>query len=124
LDVADVLVKPLGLDTLVERIRHAMTKPRSTTPGTRVDLASVGQQLSIVTPTGLCVTRVLESGQDSFAVVGSPRVETPSDFVPGQPVRVHVKGEDALYSFGSRLLRTHDLPVPPLGAANAAQYSA
>lgn len=111
LDVADVLVKPLGLDTLASRVHQAMKLPSYRVPVGRLDLATVGQQVLIATPCGECVTRILESSQDYFAVVGAPRVDTPADFVVGQPVRVTVKAKDALYSFGSRLARSHTAPV-------------
>lgn len=112
LDVADVLVKPFGLDTLVERVRASLSAPHSGGSVARVDLAVVGQQLTIRSPGGLCVTRVLESGTDTFTVVSAPRVETPEDFAPGVHVQVEVNGSDALYTFASRLNRLYPTPVP------------
>jgi c-di-GMP-binding flagellar brake protein YcgR/ActR/RegA family two-component response regulator len=112
LDVAHILVKPFGLDFLVDMLlRHCLSSAPAATPAARLDLACVGQQLAIVTPSGRCVTRVLSVNQDSFVVVGAPRVETPEDFAPGQPVTVQVRGEDALYSFDSRLIRSFEDPI-------------
>jgi len=112
LDVADVLVKPFGLDTLVERLWLVMGAEPKPAAVAKVDLAHIGQQIAIRSPGGVCVTRVLESRQDVFAVVGAPRIETPPDFKPGQRVRVEVQGEDALYNFGSILRLFLSDPVP------------
>jgi DNA-binding NarL/FixJ family response regulator/c-di-GMP-binding flagellar brake protein YcgR len=111
LDIADVLVKPFGLDTLAERVlRAARREPLPAVA--QIDLARIGQQLSVISPGGVCVTRVLENRQDTFVIVGAPRVETPPDFAPGLRVRVEVQGSDALYAFASKLLRQHLQPVP------------
>ncbi|HZT41217.1 MAG TPA: PilZ domain-containing protein [Chthonomonadaceae bacterium] len=111
LDVTDVLVKPFGLDTLVTRIRAALMAPPSVSLSTCIDLGRVGQQILLSSPGGRCRTRVLSADQNRFRVVGSPRVETPEDFAPGRPVRVEVKGKDALYSFRSRIARFREHPV-------------
>jgi CheY-like chemotaxis protein/c-di-GMP-binding flagellar brake protein YcgR len=111
LDIADVLVKPFGLDTLAERVHRAAWIEPPPAAAAQIDLVRVGQQLSVISPGGVCVTRVLESWQDTFVIVGAPRVETPLDFAPGLRVRVEVRGSDALYSFASKLLRLHLQPV-------------
>ncbi len=111
LDVTDVLVKPFGLDTLVDQLYQAIADPLRTPAAAAIDLSRVGQLLTLISPAGHCVTRVLERNLDTFAVVGAPRVETPADFATGLRVRVQVKGEDALYSFDSRLLRSQNHPV-------------
>lgn len=112
LDVTDVLTKPFGLDLLVERIASAMNAPRTATTASGAELVRVGQQLAILSPGGRCVTRVLECHDDAFIVVGAPRVEAPLDFDRGRPVRVQVKGRDALYSFDSQLASVQTQPLP------------
>jgi c-di-GMP-binding flagellar brake protein YcgR/ActR/RegA family two-component response regulator len=111
LDVADVLVKPFGLDTLVDQLYQAISAPQRPPVPVSIDLSRVGQQLTLISPAGRCVTRVLERSLDTFTIVGAPRVETPPDFAIGLRVRVQVRGEDALYSFNSRLLRSQAHPV-------------
>ena len=111
LDVTGVLTKPFGLDTLIENIRAALSAAPSFASNAAMDLGRVGQQLAIYSPEGLCVTRVLESGSDTFAVVGAPRVETPLDFAPGRRVQVQVQGDDALYRFHTTLLRAVATPI-------------
>ena len=111
LDVADILVKPLNLDTLVDRVRAALSTPPAPSQYSLMDVARVGQRLEITSGKGSCVTRVLENRQDSFVVVGAPRVDVPEDFRPGLPVRVQISGEDAIYSFGARLIRGIDEPI-------------
>src|SRR5262249_4187336 len=76
----------------------------------RIDLVSTGQLLTLHSPQGTCVTRVLENDPDRFTVVGAPRVETPPDFAVGLRVRVVIKGVDALYNFPSRLLHLRPQP--------------
>lgn len=112
LDVADILIKPPGMDTLIERVRQAMILPAMQVSTARVDLAHIGQRVTVASPGGVCETRVLDSGQDTFAIIGPPRVATPDDFRPRQRVRVEVKGMDALYRFDSRLLTEKTSPVP------------
>jgi CheY-like chemotaxis protein/c-di-GMP-binding flagellar brake protein YcgR len=112
LDIADVLVKPFGLDTLAERVRRAARMEPPPATAAQVDLVRIGQQLSVISPGGVCVTRVLENRQDTFVIVGAPRVETPPDFAPGLRVHVEVRGSDALYDFASNLLRLHLEPMP------------
>lgn len=112
LDAAGVLVKPFGLDNLVGRIQASLDVPPTASAAASVDLSRIGQLMTITSPKGRCLTRVLERGLDTFSVVSAPRVDTPPDFSVGQRVRVQVKGEDALYSFQSRLVRSEDEPVP------------
>lgn len=111
LDVADVLVKPFGLDTLVDQLYQVISAPPRPPAPVSIDLSRVGQQLTLISPAGRCVTRVLERSLDTFTVVGAPRVETPPDFAVGLRARVQLRGEDALYSFNSRLLRSQAQPV-------------
>ena len=107
LDVSDILVKPFGLDILVDRVREALTHNMEILPGhsARMDIASIGQLIKIETPKGRFETRVLEGGQDTFSIVGRPRVETPIDFQPGLLLKITVLGEDGIYSFRSRIIR-------------------
>ncbi len=107
LDVSDILVKPFGLDTLVDRVSEALRHKSDVLPGhsARMDIARVGQLISIDSNEGRCETRVLESGQDYFSVVGKPRVDTPPDFNPGLSLKVSVLGEDGIYTFRSQILR-------------------
>lgn len=107
LDVSDILVKPFGLDTFVDRVREALTHNTEVLPGhsARMDVARIGQNITIETANARFDTRVLEGGQDTFSIVGRPRVDTPPDFEPGLSLKVHVMGEDGVYSFRSRLIR-------------------
>lgn len=111
LDVSDILVKPLNLDTLVDRVRAALEAPRTVSQSSPVDVARVGQRVEMESAQGTCVTRVLENGHDTFTIVGAPRVHVPRDFRPGLQVRVQIAGEDAAYSFRTRLIREIDKPV-------------
>ena len=111
LDVTDVLTKPFGLETLAERIRRALHASLTSVVAAKVDLVQIGQLLTLISPAGDCMTRVLDSNQDSFLVVGAPRVETPPDFAPGLRVQVIVNGSDAVYSFPSRLIGFEEHPV-------------
>ncbi|HZO91222.1 MAG TPA: PilZ domain-containing protein [Chthonomonadaceae bacterium] len=111
LDYAGVLVKPFGLDTLVDQLYRALADPVTTPNPAPINLSRTGQLLTLISPGGRCMTRVLDRSLDTFEVVGAPRVETPPDFTTGLRVRVQVKGEDALYSFDSRLLRSLPHPV-------------
>jgi CheY-like chemotaxis protein/c-di-GMP-binding flagellar brake protein YcgR len=111
LDVHGVLVKPFGLDTLVEQIDRAMTAPPPPGATASMDLSRVGQRLTLAQTAGQCVTRVLDRYPDSFVVLGPPRVCASSGFVRGARVTVQIPGEDALYSFESRLLRVGSDPL-------------
>ena len=111
LDVSDILVKPLNLDTLVDRVRAALDAPPAISLSTQMDLSRVGQRMEIGSPAGTCVTRVMENHHDSFTVVGGPRVRVPNDFRAGLLIRAQIAGDDAIYSFASRLIRTVDAPV-------------
>ncbi len=112
LDITEILIKPFSLDTLIEKLRRSLTSPIHTEKTANLDFARIGQRLTLISPDGKCSTRVLERDQDSFVVVGAPRVEVPSDFAPGLSVRVEINGEDALYFFQSQLFRYLSLPVP------------
>jgi CheY-like chemotaxis protein/c-di-GMP-binding flagellar brake protein YcgR len=112
LDVAGILVKPFSLETLVDQLEQALKQMSATSAAAVIDLARVGQLLTLVSPGGRCVTRVLDRNLDTFTVLGAPRVETPADFATGLRLRVQVKGDDALYSFNSRLLRFLSHPIP------------
>jgi DNA-binding NarL/FixJ family response regulator len=111
LDVSDILVKPLNLDTLVDRVRAALDAPQSVSQSSPIDVARVGQRLNLTSAQGSCVTRVLENRQDTFTVVGAPRVQVPPDFRPGLRLRAQIVGEDAVYSFGTHLIGTVDEPI-------------
>jgi c-di-GMP-binding flagellar brake protein YcgR len=112
LDVADILVKPLHLDTLVERIRFALDSTASAGTRARIEMTPVGQSVRLITPEGECQTRILEANADSLIVVGAPRVVVPPSFAPGTRVQVEIPGKDAAYHFHSRLIREMDDPVP------------
>lgn len=112
LNISAILVKPLGLETVMERVRHALTQPPAEASPAPIDLTRVGQQITIQSSEGLCRTRILEARQDTFAIVGAPRVATPDDFAPGRRVQAEVVGPDALYRFHTRLVRARTEPVP------------
>jgi CheY-like chemotaxis protein len=103
LDIAGILVKPFGLDTLETHVTSALTQRSRQQP--LYQLGFVGQYVTIYTPAGQCTTRVFENAQDTFLVVGAPRVRTPPDFAVGLPVRVEYNGKAARYAFESTLLR-------------------
>ncbi len=107
LDVSDILVKPFGLDTFADRIRDAINRQIDLMPGhsAHMDVARIGQQITIETASGQFQTRVLDGDQDIFSIVGKPRVDTPASFEPGLTVKVYIMAEDGVYSFRSRLLR-------------------
>ena len=111
LDISDILVQPLNLDTLVDRVLAALEAPPALSLSTPMDVSRVGQRLELASGDERCVTRVLENRQDSFTVVGAPRVQVPRDFRPGLLVRAYIAGEDAIYSFVTRLIRAVDEPV-------------
>jgi DNA-binding NarL/FixJ family response regulator len=111
LDIADILVKPLNLDTLVDRVRAALDAPQPTSQSSPIDVARVGQRLHLTSAQGACVTRILENRQDTFTVVGAPRVQVPEDFRTGLRVRAEIVGEDAVYRFGTHLIGTVDEPI-------------
>lgn len=110
IDAAEVLVKPFGLDLLVDRVRATLDAGAPTETST-VDFARIGQQVYVLSPGGICISRVLDRRRDEFTVVGMPRVATPSDFAPGRRVRVELRATDATYSFRSILLRECEGPV-------------
>lgn len=110
LDIAGVLVKPFGLDTLENHIGAALQQRRRQQPLYQVGF--VGQFVTLRTPAGRCLTRVFENTADTFLVVGSPRVVTPPDFAVGQKVQVEYNGKGAVYSFDSTLLREIPEPLP------------
>ena len=109
LDCAGVLIKPFGLDTLEARVRAALVQRPRRQPLHLVGF--VGQAVTLRTPAGSCRTRVLENDQDTFLVVGAPRVTTPLDFAVGQAVQVQYHGRGAIYSFDSTLLRAVKNPL-------------
>lgn len=111
LDIADILVKPLNLDTLVERVEAALATKHLTIPGTHLDLTRIGQSVEIVSPEGVCRTRVLQNSQDTFSVIGAPRVAVPSDFGVGLRVHAHFACNDAVYSFSTRIAERLNRPL-------------
>jgi hypothetical protein len=111
LDVSDILVKPLNLDTLVDRVRAALDAPQVVSHSSPIDMARVGQRLEVSSLQGVCSTRVLDSGLDTFIIVGEPRVDVPADFRPGLPLQARIVGEDAIYSFRTRLVREIREPI-------------
>jgi CheY-like chemotaxis protein len=110
LDIAGILVKPFGLDTLETHIRSALAQRERQQPLHQVGF--VGQYVTVRTPAGECHTRVFENGLDSFLIVGAPRVEVPPDFAVGLKVQVEYNGRGAVYSFDSTLLREVSEPLP------------
>jgi c-di-GMP-binding flagellar brake protein YcgR/CheY-like chemotaxis protein len=111
LDVHGVLVKPFGLDTLIEQIDRAITAPPPPAATATMDLSRVGQRLTLAHTGGQCVTRVLDRYPDSFVVLGPPRISVSTEFTKGARVTVQIPGEDALYSFESRLIRVASYPL-------------
>ena len=111
LDVSDILVKPINLDALIERIHSALDAPKSVQLSAPMDITRVGQRLELTSALGTCVTRVLDNNYDSFVVVAEPRVRVPGDFRAGLRLRAQITGEDAIYSFTTRLLRAVTDPV-------------
>ncbi len=112
LDVADILIKPLNLDTLLQRVRRAIAVPLQKMTTTSLEIVSVGQQIVLRRDTGTCTTRVVSVALDTFAVAAPPRVEAPADFTPGAFVRVAVPADDAIYSFETTILQRIEIPVP------------
>ena len=112
LDIADILVKPLNLDTLLQRVRHALAVPPQSMTAASLELVAVGQQIVLRRNTGTCITRVISVTQDTFAVAAPPRVEAPADFTLGAFVRVAIPADDAVYSFETTILERTDAPVP------------
>jgi c-di-GMP-binding flagellar brake protein YcgR len=112
LDVSDILVKPLNLDTLVDRVRAALEAPAAPFLSSPMDVARIGQRLELESPMGACVTRVLENRPDSFTVVGEPRVNVPPDFHAGLRLRAQIAGDDAIYRFATRLMHAVEDPIP------------
>jgi hypothetical protein len=110
LDISGILVKPFGLDTLETHIRTAMAQRSRQQPLQHVGF--VGQNVTIRTPDGACRTRIFENAQDSFLIVGAPRVPTPPDFSVGRQVLVEYTGRGALYSFDSTVIREVMDPLP------------
>ena len=111
LDVSGILVKPLNLDALVDRVRAAIDAPQSVSLTVPMDITRVGQRLELTSALGTCVTRVLENGHDSFTVVGAPRVDVPRDFRIGLRLRAQIVGDDAVYSFTTRLIGAVNEPI-------------
>jgi len=111
LDISDVLVKPFNLDTLVDSIRAAVEGLQLIPRSSPLDIARVGQRLELISESGICDTRVSETGQDTFVVVGAPRVEVPGDFRSGLEVSARVSGDDAVYTFKTQLVRAIQDPV-------------
>jgi len=112
LDIALTLTKPFGLDTLVNSVRTAVSGVKANSTISNAQLARVGQQFTLLSAGGSCITRVLETGIDSFVVVGAPRVMAPEDFAPGLRIQAQMRGRDALYWFSTTLVRSRADPVP------------
>ncbi len=111
LDIVKVLVKPFGLDTLEVTLRNLLDVRLPPRP-LYFRIGSIGQSLTLSSPGGECITRILEAQQDAFTVVGAPRAAVPADFSVGMSVRVAFTGLDALYVFDSCLLASVEQPVP------------
>lgn len=112
LDIAGVLTKPLGLDVLSERIQRALSAVPALPGAAWIGLTSPGQRIVLHSGAGTCTTRVLSCGQDVFAVVGAPRVETPDDFRPGLALQGEIQGADGLYAFHTAVVEFRHQPLP------------
>lgn len=112
LDVTDILIKPLNLDTLLQRVRHAVNSPPLPPVTPSLEIVSVGQQIVLRRDTGICTTRVVAVGLDTFVVAAPPRVDAPADFTPGAFVRIVLPAEDAVYSFETTILERTETPIP------------
>ncbi len=112
LDIAAILNKPFGLDNLVACINRVLPGPRIMGGVKRLEMNHIGREVELITATGRCLTRIYASGQDTFEVVGPPRVEFPEDCVPGATVQITLLGDQAVFTFASVLLRTIELPAP------------
>lgn len=112
LEIADMLVKPFNLDTMVEKIHLALTRgPALEKKALHFEPVRVGQGLILQWDNGECVTRVLECRQDTFLVVAGTRVHAPEQLPEGQRMTVQFNGEDALYHFRSRLVHAYTTPL-------------
>lgn len=112
LDIADILIKPLNLDTLLKRVRHAVNASPLPPVTPSLEIVFVGQQIVLRRDTGTCTTRVVAVGLNTFAVAAPPRVDAPADFIPGAFVRIVLPAADAIYSFEANILERTEMPVP------------
>ena len=82
LDVTGILIKPFGLDTLIDQLDFALAHPLPLTSTATIDMARIGQRLTLIGNGGECVTRVLEKNLDTFLVIGGRASSPPSISLP------------------------------------------
>jgi CheY-like chemotaxis protein/c-di-GMP-binding flagellar brake protein YcgR len=112
LDVTDVLVKPLNLDILLQKVRKAAASAVQQPTAVTLELLVVGQQIVLRRDVGTCLTRVVTVGLDAFTVAAPPRVEAPADFTPGAFVEIVLQGDDAVYHFETHIQKRIEQPIP------------
>jgi len=112
LDIAAILNKPFGLDNLVATINRVLLGPQAMKGVRRLEMNHIGREVELISPNGRCMTRIYASGQDTFEVVGPPRVKFPEDCVPGASIQVVLQGDQAVFTFASQLLRSIASPAP------------
>ncbi len=105
LDIADILQKPFGLEAMRSHINRAMKSSIPFTSSGQTELLKIGQQISISSPSGSWITRVIEINTHSFGMVGTPRVEAPDEVGPRTKLKVEIVGKDAIYQFSSHIIR-------------------
>jgi c-di-GMP-binding flagellar brake protein YcgR len=107
LDVAGVLVKPFGLDSLYGQVAASVfARPHGC-----VAIVAVGRQVTLVSAGGRTVTRIYSFDHSSARVIGAPRAVEAPDLAPGTVVVAEFPGCDALYRFRARLKRRVQTPV-------------
>lgn len=111
IDIADVLVKPLNLDVLLQKVRAALVPPVAAPAAVTLELIAVGQQIVLRREAETCITRVVSVGLDAFTVAAPPRIPAPASFTPGAFVRIELQGEDAIYHFETTIQRRITQPV-------------
>ncbi len=112
LNVADILVKPIGLDTLIQRIEAARARPVSGAGLARVELGFVGQAIRLSQNRQSFSTRIWEVNPNTFSVIAPPRVAAPAGFEPEARILAEVLSEDALYRFVTRIGEHLSTPIP------------
>ena len=111
LTVADVLVKPIGLDTLIQRIENARQLKRPDQGTAHIEISYVGQTIRLNIGAEKFSTKIWEVAPDYFHVIASPRFSAPPVFEVGRRVMAEVLSDDALYRFVTRITDRSENPV-------------
>ena len=119
LSVSDILVKPIGLDTLIQRLEAARQATPTRTGVNRIELGFVGQPVRLSVGEERFLTRIWEVTPDSFTVIAPQRLQVTSTALPmslpqfttGSRLLAEILSEDALYRFVSRLTEELSEPV-------------